>query len=148
MKKLKTALLYGIVLMFLLAPTTQAETLEIRGMGVKFTPMVTQANVGDTLAFRNMATHYVESIDSMSPPGINKMLSEMGANYNYTLDTEGVYVFKCPPHWGARMGGIIVVGEPQDLASILDNYMATAEAEKTVKPAKGLLKKAKKQLLN
>jgi hypothetical protein len=90
-----------------------------------------------------MATHFVESVEGMWPEDAPKMLSSMGADYDYTVEKEGLYVFKCPPHWGARMGGIMVVGEPADLSATIDKYLQVADTVKEAKPAKGLLNKFK-----
>jgi pseudoazurin len=123
-----------------------AETIEVKGAGIKFAPEYIKAKVGDTLAFRNMATHFVEPVEGLWPDGAAKMHSEMGADFDYAVGKEGVYVFKCPPHWGARMGAVLVVGNPPDLAATVDKYIAVAEANAPAKPAKGLLTKFKETL--
>jgi plastocyanin len=123
-----------------------AESIVVKGQGIKFAPEVIHAKVGDSLAFRDMATHFVESVEGMWSEGAPKMKSDMGADYDYAIQKEGLYVFKCPPHWGARMGGILVVGNPQDLAATVDKYLGVAESVGSEKPAKGLLTKFKETL--
>ncbi|WP_156302623.1 hypothetical protein [Methylogaea oryzae] len=54
-----------------------AASVEIKGAGVAFAPAVVFANVGDTLAFRNMASHFVESYPGMIPEGAAPMKSDM-----------------------------------------------------------------------
>ena len=131
---------------FFFATSAWAETHEIKGAGVKFKPMFVYAQPGDVIAFRNMATHFVNSLDGLTPEGITPMKSDIGKDYDYKVEKEGVYMFKCPPHWGVRMGGAIVVGNPADLDKILADYSAKAGADKTLKPAVGLLKKLTKDL--
>lgn len=131
---------------FAVSLPAHAETIEVKGAGVKFAPEYIKAKVGDVIAFRNMATHFVEPVEGLWPESAPKMHSENGADYDYVIEKEGVYVFKCPPHWGARMGAVLVVGEPKDLAATLDKYLAVAEANAQAKPAKGLLVKFKETL--
>lgn len=100
-----TTLLMG----FLSLSIAQAqETHTIKGVGIQFKPEIIFADQGDILEFRDMPTHFVDTVKI--PEGADRMLSEMGANYSYKIEKPGVYVYKCPPHWGARMGGIIIVG--------------------------------------
>ena len=88
-----------------------------------------------------MAAQSVESVPGMWPEGAPEMHSVRGKDYDYVVEHEGLYVFQCPPHWRARMGGIMVVGNPQDLAAIVTRYEALATSDKAAKPATGLLKK-------
>ena len=131
----------------MVAMTTHAETLIIKGVGLQFKPQVIFVEKGDTVAFEQMATHFVESI--MIPEGANKMLSDMGADYTYNIDKEGLYLYKCPPHWGARMGGIIVVGtdlrDKEKLIDSLKEYKTLAKKSKD-KMSKGYLKKIIKNI--
>jgi pseudoazurin len=119
----------------------RADTIEVKGQGVKFVPDVIRANVGDTIAFRSMSTHYVEIVKGMWPEGAPEMKSEMSKDYDYPIVKEGLYVFKCPPHWGARMGGVMVVGKPADLDAKVDDYLKVADTEREAKPAAYLLRK-------
>jgi plastocyanin len=124
----------------------QAKTITIKGVGVKFVPDVIYAEVGDTIAFRQMLTHAVESVDSMWPADAPRMHSAIGAKYDYRVTQNGVYVFKCPSHWGARMGGILIVGKPADLNAVIDRYIGIADSDAAAKPAKALLTKFKDTL--
>lgn len=139
MKEIKTIWLV-LGLFALMSTNVWAETHVVKGKGVAFAPDVTFAQSGDMIAFKNMAAHFVESITI--PDGAKKMMSAMGADYNYAVEKEGVYLYKCPPHWGARMGGIIVVGDASGLEGTLDDYMAKTDD----KVAKGFMKKIKKKI--
>ncbi len=124
--------------------TASAQTTHtVAAQGVKFSPMFLYIEPGDTVTWTNMIGHNVETIDAMVPEGQEKILTEMGAIPALTFDKEGIVVYKCTPHWGARMGGIIVVGKPDDPSAILDAYMASIESDPSSKPAKGLLKKVR-----
>ena len=93
MKEIKTTLLV-LGLFALMSTNVWAETHVIKGKGVAFVPAVTFAKSGDMIAFNNMAAHFVESITI--PDGAEKMISAMGADYNYAVKQEGVYLYKCP----------------------------------------------------
>lgn len=126
MKKVLT----GVAGLVALASTAAwAGSVEIKGQGVAFAPDKVFVNAGDTLSFRNMASHFVESYAGMIPDGAQPMKSDMGANYDYNAAKEGVYIYKCPPHMGARMVGAVVVGKPADAAATVDKLLASAPSE-------------------
>ena len=141
-KLLKLTLLLGGWLM--VVTTTYAETHTIKGVGVQFKPEIVFANEGDDIAFREMPTHFVDTIKI--PDGADKMLSPMGENYGYKIEQPGIYFYKCPPHWGARMGGLILVGvglqDEEKLIESLTEYRETIDD----KTAKGYLKKMIKKI--
>lgn len=128
----------------MVAANTYAETHTIKGVGVQFKPEIVFANQGDDIEFREMAAHFVDTIKI--PDGADKMLSDMGANYGYKIEQPGVYFYKCPPHWGARMGGLILVGvglqDEEKLIESLTEYRKTIDD----KTAKGYLKKVIKKI--
>lgn len=126
--------------------SSHAEDVTVQAVGVKFDPLFVYVEPGDTVSWENMTGHNVETIDAMVPEGTEKTNSELGASVSVTFDQPGIYVYKCTPHWGARMGGIIVVGKPDDSEAVLAQYMAAIEADKSLLPAKGLIKKLKKDM--
>ena len=132
--------------MFLGSGVAVAAEHIVKAVGVKFDPMFLVVEPGDTVTWTNMPAHLVESISEMSPEGQPSFVSEMGQTVSYTFDVEGVVTYKCTPHWGSRMGGMILVGNPDDLSGTLDTYLETADAIGALKPAKGLVKKFRKML--
>lgn len=128
--------------------TAYAATHTINAVGVKFDPMFSYLEPGDSVSWENMTGHNVQTIDAMMPEGTSmKINSELGASVNETFTEPGIYVYKCAPHWGARMGGVIVVGNPENAEEIIANYMAAIEGNKAeLLPAKGLLKKLSKDM--
>jgi len=95
-----------------------AETHFVTAEGLKFNPLVVKINSGDSVSWRNMSTHNSESIDGLIPEGAEKWNSPMSENYKHTFTEEGIYVYKCTPHIGSGMGGVIIVGEPVNLEQI------------------------------
>lgn len=135
-----------LLLTALMSHTTMAADHNVGAVGVKFDPVFLYIEEGDTVNWDGMAGHNIETIESMSPEGQEKLNTEMGANVSATFDVPGVLVYKCTPHWGARMGGIIVVGKPEDPAAVIDAYLESLKEDKVNLPAKGLLKKLKKDM--
>lgn len=124
-----------------------ADSATVNAVGVKFEPPFVYIEQGQAVSWVNMAGHNVELIEAMMPEGAEYFISTLGDDINHTFDVPGVYIYKCTPHWGARMGGGIVVGSPDDPKSILDGYMAMVEKERgNLLPAKGLIKKFIKDL--
>jgi pseudoazurin len=95
-----------------------AETHFVTAEGLKFNPLVVKINSGDSVSWRNMSTHNSESIDGLIPEGAEKWNSPMSENYKHTFTEEGIYIYKCTPHIGSGMGGVIIVGNPVNLEQI------------------------------
>ena len=95
-----------------------AETHFVTAEGLTFNPLVVKINSGDSVSWRNMSTHNSESIDGLIPEGAEKWNSPMSANYKHTFTEEGIYIYKCTPHIGSGMGGVIIVGNPVNLEQI------------------------------
>lgn len=118
----------------------------VTAVAVKFQPMFLYIEPGDTVNFEGMTGHNIETLELMSPEGFEKVNSVLGENVSIDFDSPGIIVFKCTPHWGARMGGIIVVGKPENPSDILDAYTASIDTDRSNLPAKGLLKKLRKDM--
>lgn len=127
-------------------PSSEPKTIKVKAIGVKFDPLIVYAEVGDTVSFVNMAAHLVESIGEMSPADLEPFLSELSVDYSMVIENEGIITYKCTPHWGARMGGFIVVGEPENLDELVTQYLEIADTTPGLKAAKGLVKKLRKDL--
>ena len=115
----------------------------VQAVGVKFEPLTVYIEPGETVSWEGMTGHNVETLGAMIPEGGVEMNTELGVDVTQQFDVPGIYVYKCTPHWGARMGGVIVVGTPEDPQATLDEYLAAIETDRGgLLPAKGLLKKA------
>ena len=130
----------------LISASSNAVEHIVKGVGVQFKPDVVFADVGDMIVFRDMPTHFVDTIKI--PAGTDKMISKMGENYEYRVKETGIYFYKCPPHWGARMGGLILVGskfnDKEKLLESLEEFKATVDD----KIGQGYLKKIIKKIKN
>ena len=146
---MKNILIFLSLLMFISTLSFSADAIdhEIKAVGTKFSPAFIIIQPGDTVTWTNMPAHLVESIDRMSPSNSPKIFSTLGEDFTRTFDITGIHVYKCTPHWGLRMGGIILVGDPQALNNTIDQYFKEINYDKSLLPAKGLLKKFKKFLI-
>ena len=86
--------------------------------GLKYAPLVINIAVGDTVAWENMSSHDTQGMAGLVPEGTELWHSGMGENYQRTFLKEGIYIYKCTPHFGAGMGGVIIVGKPVNLDAI------------------------------
>ena len=110
------------------------QTHVVTAEGLIFNPLVVKINPGDSVSWNNMSTHNSESIDGLIPEGAEKWNSPMSENYQRTFTQEGIYVYKCTPHIGTGMGGVIIVGEPVNLEQI-KNADVTGGAGRLVRKA-------------
>ncbi len=128
------------------ADNADGNTVEVQAQGLKFAPAIVFIDAGDTVEWSNMPSHNVETLDGMVPEGQEKINTKLGDNVAVQFDVEGIVCYKCTPHWGNRMGGIIVVGNPEDPAGIVDRYMEITEEMTEHLPARGLLKDLRAEL--
>ena len=78
-----------------------------------FEPALVKINPGDTVKFvASDKGHNAEVIDGMVPDGGQKFVGKINEEFAITFDKAGVYGFKCKPHYGMGMVGMVVVGEP------------------------------------
>ena len=135
----------------LLSSAVMAEAHVIKAEGSRFKPLVLIIAPGDTISFENMNGHISNttftkkdgSTVHLVPTGAEGWTSDMGENVTISsesLTTQGAYFYKCDPHWGNRMGGVIIVGQQTNLDDI------EALVPTLAGPVKYLVKKAKKAL--
>jgi pseudoazurin len=75
-----------------------------------FKPRLVTANVGDTIEFvPTDPTHQSSSIDGMLPDGVEGWEGKINQSVSFVIPTEGVYGYKCVPHYAAGMVGLVVV---------------------------------------
>jgi pseudoazurin len=78
-----------------------------------FQPALVRAAPGDTIKFvPTDKSHSAETVKGMIPDGATEFKGKMNQELTVTLDKEGVYGVKCPPHYGMGMVALIVVGQP------------------------------------
>ncbi|MEO0773864.1 MAG: pseudoazurin, partial [Pseudomonadota bacterium] len=75
-----------------------------------FKPAFLTINPGDTVQFVSADKgHNSEVIDDMIPEGAESWKGRINEDVEVTLETPGFYGYKCTPHVGTGMVGLIVV---------------------------------------
>ena len=77
-----------------------------------FEPAFVKAEPGDTVKFLAVDKgHNAESIAGMLPEGVEPFAGKFNEEITVTLEQPGVYGYRCKPHYGMGMVGMIVVGD-------------------------------------
>jgi pseudoazurin len=83
-----------------------------------FKPRLVKAKVGDTISFLpTEPTHLSASIHGMVPDGAEGWEGVLNEPVSYVIPKAGVYGYKCTPHYGAGMVGLIVVDGGENVAT-------------------------------
>jgi pseudoazurin len=113
------AMLGALVATLGLAGVASAAEVEIKMLNkgtegvMVFEPAFVKIAPGDTVKFlASDKGHNVETIDKMIPEGGKTFVGKINEELVITFDQPGVYGYKCKPHYGMGMVGMIVVGEP------------------------------------
>jgi pseudoazurin len=108
------------------ATAVQAAEVEVKmlnkgadGAAMVFEPALVKIAPGDTVHFVAVdKSHDVLSIDGMIPEGATPFVGELNEDLTVTLTVPGVYGYKCKPHYGMGMVGLIIVGDPVNLEAV------------------------------
>ncbi|NIP22934.1 MAG: hypothetical protein GWO38_03715, partial [Phycisphaerae bacterium] len=46
--------------------------------------------------------------------GVDRFRSKLNKDVSFTFEKPGIYVYKCTPHYGLGMVGVVVVGDSTD----------------------------------
>jgi len=107
----------GLAVLVLAAPVLAAEVeVKMLNKGTEgamvFEPALIKIAPGDTIKFvPTDKGHNVETIQGMMPEGAQPFASKMGQEVTVTFDKPGVYGFRCKPHYGMGMVGLVIVGD-------------------------------------
>ena len=83
------------------------------GRAMQFEPAFLKVEPGDTVTFVPQdKTHNSESLAKAIPEAAEGWKGKINEEVTVTLDVEGFYGYKCLPHAGLGMVGLIQVGEP------------------------------------
>lgn len=98
-----------------------------------FSPRILKVQPGDTVVFTPTDKgHNSVSIDGMLPGGAEAWKGKTNKEISVTYDIPGVYGYKCLPHYGVGMVGLIIVeGEGmQDNAEVARGVKQRGKAKK------------------
>jgi pseudoazurin len=76
-----------------------------------FEPALVKAQPGDTIHFV-AADKGHNSASLVIPDGAEEWKGKLSQDLSVTLDVPGLYAYKCTPHFGLGMVGLIAVGDP------------------------------------
>jgi pseudoazurin len=114
-------LLVGGMSMGALAADHQVKMLNKgpNGQIMQFDPAFLQVAPGDTVTFVPVDKgHSSDSIDGLIPDGATPWQGQISQGITVKLTVPGVYGYKCLPHFGLGMVGLIEVGtNPSNLAA-------------------------------
>lgn len=136
---LRTKLYAGILslLMIGMSSAVWAEDHTVNAQATAFDPVALKIAPGDKVRWSNMSGHNVNFEEGNIPEGAKPWKSDLGDNVSHTFDEEGVYLYKCDPHFAMGMVGAIIVGEPTNMDAVKENAKgmykrALIKAEKEV----------------
>lgn len=90
-----------------------------------YEPGLVQVNVGDTVKWiSSNPSHNVAFIAGAIPKGVAVFTSPMKKEVSFTFKTPGIYAYKCAPHLGMGMVGVVVVGgDKSNLAAVRATFV-------------------------
>ena len=106
--------------LILLSSAAIAETSKVEMLSVHpetsermvFYPELVRIEPGDTVTWLPTDKgHNVEFVKGGVPDGVETFRSGFNKEVSFTFDKPGVYVYKCTPHYGLGMIGVVVVGD-------------------------------------
>ena len=99
----------------------EAKTHTVFGQATSFNPKILFINPGDTVQWVNMTIHDSVSMQGLIPEGAKPWKFNIGQNGAVTLPEEGVYIYKCNPHYPNGMVAAIIVGNPVNIEQVQTN---------------------------
>jgi len=103
------------------ASVADVKTHTVFGRATSFSPNILFINPGDTVQWENMTIHDSVSMEGLIPEGAKPWKFNIGQNGAVTLTEEGVYIYKCIPHYPLGMVAAIIVGRPVNIEQIQAN---------------------------
>ena len=98
------------------------------GQMMVFKPAVLKINPGDTVTWKaSNPGHNTASINEMSPDNALQWDGKINEEVKITFSKEGVYGYKCTPHYILGMVGIVSVGDNTINLSAASEYAINAE---------------------
>jgi pseudoazurin len=81
------------------------------GTAMVFEPSFVRAAVGDTVKFVPVDKgHFAVTLPGMWPEGVAAAKGKVNVEFVVTMDKDGLYGFKCTPHYAMGMVALVQVG--------------------------------------
>jgi pseudoazurin len=102
-----------------------------------FEPALVKIAPGDSVTFLSVdKIHNAETIPGMLPPGATPFKGKMSQSLTVQFSKQGVYGYKCLPHYGMGMVGVVIVGSA---AANLDAAKTVSQGGRAKQVMAGLL---------
>ena len=75
-------------------------------------------------------THSVAFVDGGVPAGVSPLKGVFNTDTSYTFEKPGIYVYKCPAHYGMGMIGAVVVDKNHDNLAAVKSLELMPAAQK------------------
>lgn len=108
--------------------------IEMRNKGdagntMVFVPGFVKAEVGDTIKFvPTDKGHNAQSVPNIWPADVPEVKGAFSKEVVFKAEKDGLYVFKCLPHYGMGMVALVQVGKPVNLDAV-KSFVATGKAK-------------------
>ena len=94
-----------------------------------FVPGFVKAEVGDTIKFvPTDKGHNAQSVPNIWPADVPEVKGPFSKEVVFKAEKDGLYVFKCLPHYGMGMVALVQVGKPVNLDAV-KSFVATGKAK-------------------
>jgi len=94
-----------------------------------FVPGFVKAEVGDTIKFvPTDKGHNAQSVPNIWPADVPEVKGAFSKEVVFKAEKDGLYVFKCLPHYGMGMVALVQVGKPVKLDAV-KSFVATGKAK-------------------
>ena len=126
---MRSRLLAIVATLFAIGGTAQAANFEVLmlnkgtdGKTMGFSPSFLQIEPGDTVTFIPVDKgHNAETILDMIPADAETWKGKINEDFSVTFTVPGLYGYKCQPHFGMGMVGLIEVGgDKSNLTGLMD----------------------------
>ena len=99
--------------------TIEMRNKDDQGQTMAFQPSFLKIAVGDTVKFvPTDKSHNAESVKDVWVEGAAPVKGALSATVEFKAENEGVYVFKCLPHFAMGMIAVVQVGKPENLDKV------------------------------
>ncbi len=89
------------------------------GQTMVFEPDFVKVEPGDTVKFEPTdKNHNSESVKEIWPEGVPLVKGAYSTVVEFKAEKDGLYVFKCLPHYGMGMVAVVQVGKPTNLEAV------------------------------
>lgn len=100
-----------------------------------FKPGLVRVNRGDTVKWKaTQSGHNVAFVAGAVPAGVPLFTSPMSKDVSFKFEKPGIYLYKCTPHIGLGMVGVVLVGnDKSNFAAVKAAYVPPL-AKKRLEP--------------